>query len=338
VTVSDPELGAGELRRLRAAGLISARGYVAANDAVRDEASWARWGRHALLALGAGQFLAGIVFFFAYNWNDLTDIGKFATVETALVIAAGGALLVGIDRAFGQVLSIAASVLTGVLLAVIGQVYQTGADAFELFVAWAVLILPWAVVSRSAVHWLLWLIVADVALALYGEQVLTVVHAVTHGDVWVLVGATVVVALALREIAVRKGYDWLVPHWTRLVLLSAALAILFVPAASHALDIEDVGSASLCLAAFILVLLGGSWTYWRVMPDFAALVIIIGFADAFFICLGYRGIDETIGFDFDDLAPALTSFGAMIIWAIAGTGSAALAMRRLRAGLREAQA
>ena len=51
-----------------------------------------------------------------------------------MAIAAVGALLVGLDRAFGQVLLIAASVLTGVLLAVIGQVYQTGADVFELFV------------------------------------------------------------------------------------------------------------------------------------------------------------------------------------------------------------
>jgi hypothetical protein len=168
--------------------------------------------------------------------------------------------------------------------------------------------------------------------------VLTVVHAVTDGDIWVLVGATIVAALALREITVRKGYDWVAFHWTRLVLLFAAIAILFVPAASHALDIEGMGSARLCLAAFVLVLIGSGWTYWRAMPDFAALVIIIGFADAFFICLGYRAIDETIGFDFDDLAPALTGFGAMIAWAIAGTGSAAMAMRRLRAGLREVRA
>jgi uncharacterized membrane protein len=338
VTTSDPQLGTGELRLLRAAGLISARGYVAASDAVRDQAFWVRWGRRALLALGAGQFLAGVVFFFAYNWNDLSDIGKFATVETALVIAAGGALLIGVDRAFGQVLLIAASVLTGVLLAVIGQVYQTGADAFELFVAWAVLILPWVVVSRSAVHWLLWLVVAETALALYGAQVLTVVHNVTRGDVWVLVGATIVLALAGREIVVRKGCDWLAFHWTRLVLLFAALATLFAPAVAHVLDIEDLGSPALSLVAFVVVLAGAGGVYWRLKPDLAALVIAIGFADAFFICLGYRAIDETIGFDFDEAVPALTGFGAMILWAIAGTGSAALAMRRLRTSMREAQA
>lgn len=331
---ADLELGPRELRMLRAAGLVSARGYAAAVDAVRDEAFWASWGRRALLALGAGQFLAGVIFFFAYNWSDLTDIAKFAVVETALLIAAIGALLVGLDRAFGQVLLIAASVLTGVLLAVIGQVYQTGADVFELFAVWAVFILPWVVVSRSAVHWLLWLVVAETALALFGGQVLMVVSGVSLGEVWVLVGATIALALAVRELAVRRGLDWLSGHWTRLVLLFAALAVLFLPATAEVVDIDEFGSAPLCLAAFLLTIVGAGGVYWRLRPDFAALVIVIGFADAFFICVGYRLIDEAIGFDFNDAVPALAGFGAMIAWGIAGTGSAALAMRRLRGGFR----
>lgn len=329
----DLELGASEVRVLRAAGLVSARRYLPALDAVRDEAFWARWGRHALLALGASQFLAGVIFFFAYNWHDLSDIAKFAIVESALVIAVAGAWLVGLDRAFGQVLLIAASVLTGVLLAVIGQVYQTGADAFELFVAWALLILPWVVISRSAVHWLLWLVVAETALALYGVQALAVVGDMTRGDVWVLVGTKIVVALVCREIAVRRGFDWLSAHWTRLILLFAALAVLFAPAAAHVVDLEDLGSGPLSIAVFLLATLGAGWIYWRVKPDFATLVIVIGFGDAFFICAGYRVIDEAIGFGFVDVAPALISLGAMIVWAIAGTGSAGFAMRRLRDGM-----
>ena len=75
--------------------------------------------------------------------------------------------------------------------------------------------------------------------------------------------------------------------------------------------------------------------YWRVRPDFAALVIIIGFVDAFVVCIGYRVIDEGIGFDLNDVGPALTSLGAMIVWAIAATGSAAVIMRRLRSSLQE---
>ena len=327
------EVGPSELQALRSAGLVSARGYAAAVDAVRDEAFWARWGMRALLALGVGQFLAGVVFFFAYNWNDLSDIAKFAVVETALAIAVGGALLIGLDRVFGQMLLIAASVLTGVLLAVIGQMYQTGADAFELFLAWAALILPWTIISRHAAHWLLWLVVAETALVLYCEQVLVPINELPSELVWVLMGATIAMALAGRELAVHRGVAWLSGHWTRLVLLFAGLVALFAPAAGQMIDVDTFKVGSLCVGAFVLAAGAASAMYWRARTDFAALVIVIGFVDVFVVCVGYRVIDEAIGFDFDDVAPALTSFGAMIAWAIAATGSAAVIMRRLRGNL-----
>jgi uncharacterized membrane protein len=336
VTTARPELGPSELQTLRSAGLVSARGYAAAIDAMRDEAFWARWGMRALLALGVGQFLAGVVFFFAYNWNDLSDLAKFAIIEVALAIAVGGALLIGLDRVFGQMLLIAASVLTGVLLAAIGQVYQTGADMFELFAAWAALILPWAIISRHPVHWLLWLVVADVALVLYGEQVLVPIEDMPEELIWVAVGATIALALAVREWATHRGMEWLAAHWTRLLLLFAAMTALFAPAAGQVIDVDTYRSGPTCVVAFLLAVLIASAMYWRVWRDFPALVIVVGFVDAFVVCVGYRVIDEGIGFDVNDIAPGLSSFGAMIVWSIAATGSAALIMRRLRGSFRGA--
>src|SRR5881397_318814 len=148
-----------DVNALRSHGLIPAARYFAAASAVRDDRAWARWAGRAILAIGAGHLLAGIVSFFAYNWADLPTPAKFATVEVALVIALAGAWYAGIERAVGQALLIAASILVGVLLAVIGQVYNTDADAYTLFVAWTVLILPWTVASRSAAHWAVWLVV-----------------------------------------------------------------------------------------------------------------------------------------------------------------------------------
>ena len=335
MTLANLELGPSALQALRSAGLVSARGYAAAVDAVRDEAFWARWGMRALLALGVGQFLAGVVFFFAYNWNDLSDIAKFAVIEVALAIAVGGALLVGLDRVFGQMLLIAASVLTGVLLAVIGQVYQTGADVFELFAAWAVLILPWTIISRHPVHWLLWLVVAEVAFVLYAEQVLVPIEDIPEELIWVMVGATIALALAAREWAVHRGMAWLAAHWIRLVLLFAAMAALFAPAAAQMFDVDNLTAGAVSVAAFLLAASVASALYWRRWRDFPALVIAIGFVDAFVVCVGYRVIDEGIGFDLNDVGPALSSLGAMIAWAIAATGSAALVMRRLRGSLQE---
>jgi uncharacterized membrane protein len=328
------EIELGDLQVLRGAALIAARHYPTAVDTIRDEAFWARWGLRALLALGTGQLLAGVVFFFAYNWNDLSDIAKFAVVEGALAIAALGALAVGLDRMFGQTLLIAASLLTGVLLATIGQIYQTGADVFELFLAWAVLILPWTLISRNAVQWLLWLVVAEAALWLYCEQVPMVVGEMTEDELSVLGGATIVLALLAREVAVRRGRLWLGGQWTRLVLLFAAILILFMPAAGSVLDIYGADAPALCIGAFVAVSALGAFVYWRKLPDFAALVIIIAFADAFFICLGVRLVDESIGFSWSDTGQGLSSLGAMILWAIAGTGGSAMAMRWLRSDLR----
>jgi uncharacterized membrane protein len=338
VTHPTTEIELGDLQALRASGAIAARRYPTAVDAVRDEALWARWGLRALLALGAGQFLTGVVFFFAYNWNDLSDIAKFAVVESAVAIAALGALAVGLDRMFGQVLLTAASLLTGVLLAVIGQTYQTGADVFELFLAWAVLILPWTAISRSAAQWLLWLVIAELALWLYCEQVPMVVGGMTWDELSVLVGATGAVALVLRELAVRAGWVWLGAQWTRLVLLFAATLIFFVAAANYVLEIDPVKVPVLCLGAFVAASIASVFVYWRKLPDFAALVIAVAFADALFICVGIRLIDESIGFSWSDAGTGLTSLGAMILWAIAGTGGSAMAMRWLRSDLRKAGA
>src|SRR5215470_5170614 len=203
---------------LHSQGLIPAPRYFAAASAVRDDAAWASWAGRALLAIGAGHLLAGIVSFFAYNWADLSAPYQFAIVEVALVISFAGALFAGIERALGQMLLVAASVLVGVLLAVIGQAYNTDADAYTLFVAWTVLILPWVLASRSAAHWAVWLVVLYLALSLYGEQVLIPEDRLTKATLAVGLGALAALVLALRELAAHKGMAWLAAGWTRIGL------------------------------------------------------------------------------------------------------------------------
>src|SRR5699024_11365250 len=48
-----------------------------------------------------------------------------------------------------QLLLLIASIITGSLLALFGQVYQTGADTWQLFFAWAILITPWEIGRAS---------------------------------------------------------------------------------------------------------------------------------------------------------------------------------------------
>lgn len=73
----------------------------------------------------------------------------------------------GIERAVGKAWLGAGVVLTGVLLAVIGQIYQTGADSELLFAGWALLALPWVVIARAPWVWLFWLVLLNTSLALF---------------------------------------------------------------------------------------------------------------------------------------------------------------------------
>jgi uncharacterized membrane protein len=318
------------INALRSAGLIPAARYLDAAAAVRDAAFWRQWSLRALLAFGVGHLLAGIVFFFAYNWADLSDIAKFAIVEGALVATIIAALLLGIDRLHGQVAVIGASVLTGVLLAVIGQVYQTGADAYQLFAAWTLLILPWTLACRSAAQWLLWLVVAGIALALYGEQVLVAEDLLTETEVATSVGLIGAAALIAREIAVQAGQAWLGGRWTRLVLVFATLALLFWPAAAIVFDWDSRGIE---LACFVVAVGAGGIVYCRRLPDYAAATFVIGFAALFLIAVGLRLIDETVGFEWDEAAPMIASTGVTILWSELVFGVAAKLMRSLRVGI-----
>ena len=79
--------------------------------------------------------VAGITAFFAWNWADLGYMVKFALIQSGV---AGTALLawrLGIDSIGGSASLFSSAFLVGVLFAVFGQVYQTGADPYGLFIA-----------------------------------------------------------------------------------------------------------------------------------------------------------------------------------------------------------
>ncbi|MEW8682999.1 MAG: DUF2157 domain-containing protein [Candidatus Thiodiazotropha endolucinida] len=139
---------------------------------VPDQTSWLRHIDRFLIALGASLIVAGILAFFAWNWADLSHLTKFALVEGGIVGAAVLAWRFGLDTIAGRVSLLAAAILTGTLLAVFGQAYQTGADPYGLFLTWALLILPWAIIGRQTGIWMLLQILLNLTLIMYYTQVL----------------------------------------------------------------------------------------------------------------------------------------------------------------------
>jgi uncharacterized membrane protein len=132
-----------------------------------DAAAWLAFTTRLLNAAGIGALGAGIIFFVAANWQDYGVMGRFAILEAAFVACVGIAFWRPPPGALGQASLVLATLVTGALLALFGQSYQTGADLYELFFIWAAMALPFALAGRSGAVWATWWTVLNVALALY---------------------------------------------------------------------------------------------------------------------------------------------------------------------------
>jgi uncharacterized membrane protein len=162
------------VRQLVADGLRSRRLSGTEADAVLrsegvlpDAPQWREFLRRLFMYTGALACAIGVVFFFAFNWQELPRFAKFALLQGGVLIAAAYAWRRGPGQLAGQAALLGAMLLCGALLAYLGQTYQTGADTFQLFLAWAVLILPWVVAAHLGAAWALWLVLVNLAVLLY---------------------------------------------------------------------------------------------------------------------------------------------------------------------------
>jgi len=224
-------------------------------------ADWQRFISSLLLWLGAVLVAAGVIFFFAYNWDAMGRFAKFGLIEAVLVMTVVAALVAGPDTAAGKASLLLAALLTGGLLALIGQTYQTGADPYELFAIWALLILPWTFVSRLPAFWLLLLLLLNLAVTLYFQAFRGLFGFLfTSGSVVWALALLNAAALVLWEFAASRGISWLRERWAAR-LVSAASGISVTALTLWAIvDSSDVGP--LAFLAYV-AWLAGAYYYYR---------------------------------------------------------------------------
>ena len=131
--------------------------------------AWALLIDRLLLWLGGLALACAVLFFVAFNWSDMGRLPRFALVQAALVLAAGIAVWGSASVMLFRVALAAAFLLIGVLLALVGQVYQTGADPWQLFFVWSLLTLPLVWVARFDALWVAWLGILNLAVWLYSR-------------------------------------------------------------------------------------------------------------------------------------------------------------------------
>jgi len=241
---------------------------------------WRRFVDILLLLLGAALSLSGIFFFFAYNWADMPRLAKLGLIEGAIVLAVALATYRGLGSLAGRVALLAAAVLVGLLQAVFGQIYQTGADSYLLFLIWALLIAGWVAIGGYAPLWLLLLALLNLSLSFYWTQVLGAADTALS----LALAALNALWLLAWEFAQRRGIAWLGGRWMPRVVALTTIGLLVSATIRYifASSFESERDSLLLLApiVYLLYTLFTLFFYYRLLHDLfmlaaAALGIII---------------------------------------------------------------
>ena len=236
-------------------------------------ATWRSFFDKAALIISVVALALALVFFIAYNWQDLGKMGKFALVEGALAMTIALYVALSFRKRYTlirQLLLLIASIITGSLLALFGQVYQTGADTWQLFAAWSILIIPWVVIARFPALWLLWLGLINALTLLYIDTSVFTSLDYYYQDFWrfTLIAVVNFAALYLWLLCLEKTgfenkrlkYQNTSLHWsTYTVALLSAYNV-------SSLTISTVFGNNSLLLLFIAASLWLGWCgfiYWR---------------------------------------------------------------------------
>lgn len=219
---------------------------------------WRRFADGLALWLGVIFLGAGVIFFLAYNWDALARFAKFGMVEVPILAAIFACFRLRLEQLSGQAALLGATLLMGALLALVGQVYQTGADTYELFAVWALAVLPWVAVGRFGALWLAWIGLLHLAVVFYYQVFGGLFGLIFNMEklLWVLFILDSA-ALCVWELAARR-VAWLRERWPVRFLATASGALITLLVLWAIFDFNSRGATALLayvawLAAVYLV-------------------------------------------------------------------------------------
>jgi uncharacterized membrane protein len=137
------------------------------HDVYNGAAAWKKFLHLFLLILSIGFITAGILFFFTYNWNGLNKFIKIGLIELILFATVMLVVFAKFSLLIKNILLTVTSILVGALFAVFGQIYQSGATAFDFFLAWTVFVTIWVVITNYAVLWAFFLYLVNATFTFY---------------------------------------------------------------------------------------------------------------------------------------------------------------------------
>ena len=234
--------------------------------------AWLKFLKVFFLGLGVSFAVTGIIFFFAYNWDELHKFVKLGLIAGLFMATTLTALLTNLSPLLKKVLLTASSLLVGVFLAVFGQVYQTGANAYDLFLNWTLFIALWALIVNFAPLWTVFLTLINITILLYAEQI-----AHDWSDVFVYTFLFLVNAFALSIFILSSKFvsGFRQPNWFIHLLALSAIVYSTLGACVGIFDSPE--------NPFYILLLTGALLYatgvWHgLMTQSSFYIAIIGFS------------------------------------------------------------
>ena len=187
--------------------------------------NWNRFLNILLLVLGAGFAVSGVFFFFAYNWADMHRFVKLGIIESLILLMIIIVSRITLDKLPGKITLTVAGLFVGALLAVFGQVYQTGADSYKLFLTWTILMAGWVFISKFTPMWFIWILLINTSLLLYLDQI------VGYSDlIYLWLFCINGFFVLIWEIGFASKVNWLSSRWTpRLLSLIVFYAVTAPP-------------------------------------------------------------------------------------------------------------
>ena len=245
-----------------------------------NKEAWQKFLKLFFISLGVSFTTAGIIFFFAYNWADLHKFIKIGLVESLIVITTLIVVFSKLNLDFKNILLTGASILVGVLFAVFGQIYQTGANAYDFFLGWTMFITLWVLISNFAPLWLVFITLVNTTIILYSEQV---AHDWSEVFVSALLFGINILFLIIALFSKKITKEIKIPAWFTNIIALAAIASSTIGISTGIFDHEQKPFYVLLIITSIMYAIGikyglkvKSGFYLSVIP-FSIIIIISAF-------------------------------------------------------------
>ncbi|TXF89706.1 DUF2157 domain-containing protein [Neolewinella aurantiaca] len=270
-----------------------------------DAGRWFWLLRLLLPAIGIGFLACGILFFFAYNWSEIPKFGQLGIAAGAVIIPCVLSLIPSFTELIRKLLLTAAAFLVGPLFGVFGQIYQTGANAYDLFLAWCIFILVWVLAINFAPLWVLFLTLVNTTIVLYSEQVASGWSYTMLMFLLFIVNSVAVAGFVLAD-ARMSGVDY--PDWFKKTTALAAVAAGTVCCCSAVLDLDDKPAQVFYLVPVLALFAAVAWAAKRYKNLYhltllalaciaivASIIIRAGFSTAAFLFAAIWVVGATTG-------------------------------------------